>query len=883
MVDDQRTSSFTFSDREMPVRVGRYHLLSRINRDPLGEEFLAAWGVEEGFDQLRVIRCIYPKIAQESEFVGLFSEEARALSRLSSANVARIMEVGTEGGVPFVAREHVEGITLDRLADLAKKTTSLWPWELAVYVITELLRGLDYVHRREDIHGNPMGMRHGDIRPENILVSHAGEVKIFNFGSTLRFIVDEMTNARLSDMRNCYLPPESDDTLEPSIEADLWGAGLLLILLLGGSIPSSKTASWKPPQMVDRVADLPPIIDSFISRALNPDPEFRFQTASEMRKALVEIMGSHAQGHPPDDLAVWIKDMGKDDQKQEAELVRSMLQKEAIMDLENTTQGGGDLGPGYVLDGRYHLLRQLGEGGMGLVFEAEHLGLDRRVAVKVLHERVVDEPSTVERFRREARIIGNIGHPNIVEASDFGISKEGYHYLAMDLLEGKSLAYRIWEKNLSYQEIIKAMAEVCDGLQAAHEAGVIHRDLKPDNIFLTPKGARILDFGIAKSTGLDTETTDLTRTGHICGTVDYIAPEQIRGISHEPRSDLYAAGVILYESLTGSTPFHGRTVGESLHKTINDKLVSPSKRSGKKDIPSKLEAICLKALSRSAEKRFDDAKEMAQALRLLLETLPVSAGESGPGAALSPKSRKIPWKRVGVIAGIFTGVCLAGAILYTIFAFPGGNTTEIAGPVAVIDRDIPKNAPTADVKHSVQANEEAGPVNEETRLVNEKTDSEGDVIEKAEIGPEEEPVSSGAEEGEMLQELEQEELEQEESKLLAKERIEDGQRYLRQGLFDRADKAFKDAIKQNSRESAAWYGLGKVSFQRGNYSDAMVKVERALRYSPGSPNRRVFLGKIYKAAGEMDRAIAQWKKVLKVNPGNAEARKQLAKVGVTVD
>lgn len=106
-----RSSCFTFSDREMPVRFGRYHLLSRIGIDPVGEDFLAVWGVDEGVDQLRVVRCVYPIIAEETEFVGLFSEEARSLSRLSSVNVVRIMEVGIEGKIPFVAREHVEGLS----------------------------------------------------------------------------------------------------------------------------------------------------------------------------------------------------------------------------------------------------------------------------------------------------------------------------------------------------------------------------------------------------------------------------------------------------------------------------------------------------------------------------------------------------------------------------------------------------------------------------------------------------------------------------------------------------------------------------------------------------------------------------------------------------
>ena len=186
------------------------------------------------------------------------------------------------------------------------------------------------------------------------------------------------------------------------------------------------------------------------------------------------------------------------------------------------------------------------------------------------------------------------GHSTISDGQDEPLEiirayeEEGYHYLAMDYLEGRPLTELIDNRSISAREITKVIAEVCDGLQAAHDAGVIHRDLKPDNVFLTADGARILDFGIAKSTGLDEESSALTRTGHICGTVDYISPEQIRGLSQDPRSDLYAAGVIIYEALTGETPFSGRTVGESLHKVMNDKLVSPRKRSGDRTIPPRV-------------------------------------------------------------------------------------------------------------------------------------------------------------------------------------------------------------------------------------------------------------------------------------------------------
>ena len=177
--------SFPFTESEMPIRYGRYMLLKRRNVDAVGEEFLAARGVDDGVDQLRIVRGIYPELASESQFVGLFSEEARTLSRLASDNVVRVDETGSVADIPFVATEYVEGVTLERLLALARALDQKCPWELAAYISAELLRGLDYVHRREDILGKPMGMRHGDVRPANVIISYEGEVKLTNFSSTL--------------------------------------------------------------------------------------------------------------------------------------------------------------------------------------------------------------------------------------------------------------------------------------------------------------------------------------------------------------------------------------------------------------------------------------------------------------------------------------------------------------------------------------------------------------------------------------------------------------------------------------------------------------------------------------------------------------------------
>ncbi len=858
-------TSFSFSDQEMPVRMGKYHLLSRLSRDPISEQFLAAWGVEQGIDQLRVIRCVYPRLAQEAEFIGLFQEEARSLSRLSSDNIARIMEVSVQGDIPFVAREYVEGVPLERLMVLAGMQKRKLPWELAVHVVTEILRGLDYIHRREDIHGNPMGMRHGDVRPGTVIVSFSGEVKLINFGSMLRFIVDEVTHAQLIELRSAYMPPEMRDDVDPSESGDLWAVGMILNALMGGALPRIGDLRWQIPLVSKLVPGAPRALDDFLQRALHDDPDERFKTAAAMRSVLVEVLGEHAVGHPPDELATLTETLGSEDARNVKELVRTMLKKPAEMSLGNTTRGTSTVGPGYLLDGRYHLLRELGEGGMGTVFEAEHQGLGKKCAVKVLHERVMTDASTVERFKREAQIIGNIGHPNIVGAHDFGICERGHYYLAMDLLDGNPLSHRIWEGDLTFYEIARTMAEVCDGLEAAHQAGVIHRDLKPDNVHLTSRGARILDFGIAKSIGLDSQNEALTRTGHICGTVDYIAPEQIRGASDDPRSDLYAVGVMIYECLTGETPFHGRTVGEALHKAINDKLVAPSKRSGKKDIPTQLENICIKALNRNADRRFASAREMGDALREVAVKL-MAKGKSETRVtentedsilAFESRQRKSLW--LPISAGILI-MTIVAAMLY------------IHKNRNLLSMSLKDSAASDIGATGKQAVSEAGRhQNSAGMLSGSASTGSNDNTSATAIDTEDPDVQR------MVKELAQKEKNQEQLLKLAEELVEQGEAKLRVRDFKGAQSAFKSALQHHSRSSDAWFGLGRAAFELGDYRSAIDKIKKSINLSgpKRAIKRRNYLGVLYKVNGEPQKAMAEWNRVLAVNPENPEARRYL--------
>ncbi len=272
---------------------------------------------------------------------------------------------------------------------------------------------------------------------------------------------------------------------------------------------------------------------------------------------------------------------------------------------------------GTIVEGKYRVDALIGRGGMGAVFRAENLRINKAVALKVLSARYEPGSESERRFLREARVAGSLGHPNIVQVFDLGRLADGKPFQVMELLEGQSLAERIrTEGALPEGELLEIAAQVLSALEAAHARGVIHRDLKPENVFLTRREhatvAKLLDFGVSKS--LTEHTLSITMTGVVVGTPYYLSPEQARGdreIDH--RVDVWAMGVLMYEALTGALPFTAKSYDALLSKILHSRPVPPSRFQPR--MAHSVEAVIQRALAFDREERFASAGEMLEAVK----------------------------------------------------------------------------------------------------------------------------------------------------------------------------------------------------------------------------------------------------------------------------
>src|SRR4051794_1821797 len=301
-----------------------------------------------------------------------------------------------------------------------------------------------------------------------------------------------------------------------------------------------------------------------------------------------------------------------------------------------TDRPGREVSIGSILSNRYEILALLGQGGMGAVYKAQDLELDRIVALKAIRSEFSSDAKSLQRFKQEMILARQITHRNVVRIFDLG-THEGLKYITMEYLEGQDLAGLLEKRKVTPEESARIVRQVCHALEAAHAEHVTHRDLKPQNIMLDSAGrVRVMDFGLARSV----ELTGITRTGAVLGTPAYMSPEQVQGVTADSRSDLYSLGLIFYELLTGDVPFRADTVWATLLNRTQGPPPAPQSRVP--EIPQALNDITLKCLQVDPGARYQSAGEMAADLDAWLGAGAAASVVIAPSRPLVPEAPAPP-------------------------------------------------------------------------------------------------------------------------------------------------------------------------------------------------------------------------------------------------
>ena len=720
----------------LPRIFGRLLLLKLLARGGMGDVYLAATTGIEGAERPIVVKTVRRDHIHDGSFLARFLDEARVQSQLNHPGVAQILEASTdENGEPYTIVEYVEGRSL---ADVRHRTVQVgarigWPEACALAI--EMGMALAHVHERSGADGTPLGIVHRDLSPQNVMVGHAGEVKLIDFGTARGHNRRCHTVAGVVFAKPGYVAPEVARQQVGDGRIDVYAIGVMLWELCAGKrlltgdaqkhLEDVAAGRFDIPRLAS-TRGIPAELDKIIQKLCANDPDDRYASASYAATDLARVLAQAPAGKSGERsvrarVAVLMKTLWPHEPaRSRAEFAKLLKQARELRKEPETPPASGVMeihaahmtqDPSILAGTPYRMLRKIGEGASGEVFEAEHVELGRRYAVKVLTSAHAAAHDAVDRFRKEARAVAKLSHPNLVRLHDFGKSIDGRVFLVMELLEGKTLDIHA-EKGLVWRESVNLAIQATRALEAAHNAGVVHRDLKPQNLFLTTEGdLKLLDFGVAMALA-DTGDGERKQKGFaVFGTPEYMAPEQVAGETVDARCDLYALGCVLYELVTGTRPFEGSPV-VVMGKQLREEAERPRSRAPNAVIPGELEGAIMKALAKAKEDRFPTALAFREALEeaLAAPTRRKSRARRLVGAAVVASMAMIA---VAALKGhvhrdLFFGAKEPVASIATLNVGELPNLTATAAPEATVPAVAAAMAPTTETP--AEASASAAPV-----------------------------------------------------------------------------------------------------------------------------------------------------------------------------
>jgi serine/threonine protein kinase len=890
----------------------------------MGALYLCCVG-DRGLEKLCVIKTVLPHLA-DPEYVARFRDEAKVVVKLSHGNLVPVFDAGLVQDELYLAMDYIEGKDLRAVWNRCAKKGIAFPIDVAVYIARELSRGLHYAHNfggiklvhRDVSPPNVLVGFSGEVKLTDFgLASSTLKLEKTAAGiiyGKVSYMSPEQARGELIDGRT--------DIYAAGI--------ILWELLTGRQLfPQNQSDGTEliervrnpvidPPSV--RAPRVPAALDQIVLRALARNPDERYLTGEQFRAELTAFLASNREYVATDAERVraFMKDLFDEDiereRRQRDELLETVHEKlqenqrqelaereaaeqrqqrkaDILAAIERKSSDGmpvADVGqlregeiPGQVMEQlsaydtakmlgsiieRWKILRKIGEGGMGRVFEAEHTEIGRRVAIKILHPVYSRTPEVVARFRMEARAASRIGHPNIIEITDSGTTIDGSFYFVMEMLEGIDLAERLKkEQRLPVEDVLTVATQVAQALGAAHQINIVHRDLKPENIFLinrdgNPNFVKVLDFGIAKSLE-EEKIRKLTTPGMAMGTPEYMAPEQASGKGSDARSDIYSLGAILYEMLTGRAPIHGENMMDILIRKATEDPVDVALL--RPDVPPAVAQLVMRTLSRNPEGRPQSMGELAAELNSHLADihagivtvpkvppkLPVLPPARGSERPEPGEAEQLRYRRFLLIGGILLsgGLLGVGVILYMLF-FPmttlPPRPADLAATTGPRVPPPPPDAGTAVVVAPVRPDMASSrtveppptqPPRDRRNWINGKPP-----------GP---PIERSA----------------------AFAKIQEGRQQIDSGRSDLGYVQCYAATGNAQTRGPALTCMGEAEFGRGRYSEAVKLGKLALKEKGAGRDTFLLLGKTYVKLKNCKEARPFFLRVLNASSGNPEA------------
>lgn len=828
----------------VPRAFGRLFLLKMIARGGMGDVYLAATTGIEGAERPCVVKTIRRDHVHDGSFLARFLDEARVQSQLNHPGVAQVLEASTqENGEPYTVVEYVEGRSLADVRARAVQMGARVGWPEAVAMGIEMCAALAHVHERAGSDGTPLGIVHRDLSPQNVMVGYAGEVKLIDFGTARGHNRRCHTVAGVVFAKPGYVAPEVARHEVGDARIDVYAVGVMLWELCANRryltgdtqlhLEDAANNKLSMPKIAGEIG-APPLLDVVIDKLTKNDPDERYTSAGA---AVVDLARVLAEAPAQKDgtrsvrgritalmAALWPREPGRS----RAEFAKLLREARALRKQEETPsssvaeQAAAHMNEegGLLAGTSYKLKKKIGEGASGTVWEAEHVELGRKLAIKVLSHEHGSATDAIERFRREARLVASLSHENLVHLADFGRAQDGRVFLAMELLDGKTLDEVLGERTVSWQQAVELSIQATRALEAAHASGLVHRDLKPANLFLTKAGTvKLLDFGVAMALS-DTPGTETKQKGFaIFGTPEYMAPEQVAGEAVDARCDVYALGCVLYELLTGDKPFEGPSSVVVLGKQLREKPESPRSRAPSRDIPVAVDAVVMRALEKKPEDRFPSAKAMRMALEAATKPAPIKV-------SAAPTKSKWP-ARVIAMTGAACALMLALRACSHEAAIDSPAVVATAEPETPADPDPIATALATNAMPPATTNEPdlAPPAASEQKS-------------SASPAPAQDHAS-------------------------AKSKLESA-------------RAEAKAHPSDAHALKAW---AQAAYRAGQFREARRAAD-AWALHESSPEPRIFLAQVLDAGGHRSDARAVLEEVLELYPDSADARKLHARLGV---